>query len=173
MRRCFPAIVLGIAIVSPAAALDLRARKPGLWEIQVTMDGPQPLKQILQLHCVDAATDKLLNDRLSGNQGGCSQQGMNRSGNTIVVDSSCKFMGMTTHTHMVFEGDFDSACTVKLSTSIDGDSAQNQQAITRNMTLQAKWAGRCRPGQRPGDIEMPNGAKMNILDQPGAAPGNK
>ncbi|MBV8185852.1 MAG: DUF3617 family protein, partial [Alphaproteobacteria bacterium] len=85
-------------------------------------------------------------DRLSGNQGGCSQQGMNRSGNTIVVDSSCKFMGMTTHTHMVFEGDFDSAYTVKLSTSIDGDSAQNQQAMTRNMTLQAKWAGRCRAG---------------------------
>jgi hypothetical protein len=172
MRGCFPAIVLGVLIVSPAAALDLPARKPGLWEIKMIMDGPQPAGPMMQLICIDAATDKLLHDKMSG-VGACSQQDMSRSGSTIVVDSSCKIANMSTHSHMVIEGDFDSAYTMKVSTTIEGGPAQSQRPIKRDMTLQAKWQGPCRAGQKPGDIEMPNGNKMNILDLPGAAPGHK
>ena len=32
------------------------------------------------------------------------------------------------------------------------------------MTLQAKWLGACKADQRPGDIVMPGGFKMNITD---------
>jgi hypothetical protein len=172
MRRCIPAIVLGMLIVGPAAALDLPARKAGLWEITMAAEGPQPMGQTMQ-QCIDAATDKLLNDKFSGMQPDCSQRDMNRSGSTITVDSTCKIADRETHTHMVIEGDFDSAYTMKIATSIDGDQARGQQAIKRDMTLKAKWLGPCRPGQKPGDIEMPNGMKMNILDVPGSAPGQK
>jgi hypothetical protein len=33
-----------------------------------------------------------------------------------------------------------------------------------SMTMTAKWLGPCAAGQRPGDMIMPNGMKMNILD---------
>ena len=59
----------------------------------------------------------------------------------------------------VFEGDFDSAYTVNVSTTLDG-------GVKKNMTMQAKWLGPCKPDQKPGDIEMPGGMKMNILDMP-------
>jgi hypothetical protein len=43
------------------------------------------------------------------------------------------------------------------------------------MTMSAKWLGPCAADQRPGDMIMPNGMKINILDLqkrgvPGAPP---
>ena len=35
---------------------------------------------------------------------------------------------------------------------------------TTNMTIDAKWLGACKSDQRPGDIIMANGMKMNIAD---------
>jgi len=40
------------------------------------------------------------------------------------------------------------------------------------MTIEAKWAGPCKTNQKPGDIIMANGMKMNVTDmQKGAPPG--
>jgi hypothetical protein len=157
MRRCLPAIVFGLAVVGQAAALDLPARKPGLWEIKMTLEGSQMPAQTAQ-QCIDAATDKLMQEKFSG-QDACSKQDMTRSGSTITVDSTCKVGNMGTTTHAVFEGDFDSAYTVKVSTALDSGAKQN-------MAMQAKWLGPCTPDQKPGDIVMQGGMKMNILDMP-------
>jgi hypothetical protein len=157
MRRCLSAIVLVPFFVSPALALDLPARRPGLWEIKMSLEGGQMPAQTMQ-QCIDAATDKLMQEKFSG-QDACSKQEMSKSGNTIVVDSSCKIGTMATTTHAVFEGDFDAAYTVKVSTALEG-------GIKKNMTMQAKWLGACKPDQKPGDIEMPGGMKMNVLDMP-------
>src|SRR5262249_8942141 len=106
---------------------------------------------------------KLLQEKFSVGQESCSKHDVSRSGSTITIDSACKFGNMATTTHTVFEGDFDSAYTVKVSTSLDGGEK-------KNMTMQAKWVGACKPNQNPGDIDMPGGMKMNILDmaKPGA-----
>lgn len=41
------------------------------------------------------------------------------------------------------------------------------------MTILAKWLGPCVAGQKPGDVMMGNGMKMNVLDiqKMGGAPG--
>jgi len=157
MRRCLFAIVLVPLVVGPALALDLPARKAGLWEIKMSLeDGQMPAQTVQQ--CIDAATDKLIQEKFNG-QDICPKQEMNKSGNTIVVDSSCKIGNTATTTHAVFEGDFDSAYTVKVATALEG-------GIKKNMTMQAKWLGACKPDQKPGDIEMPGGMKMNVLDMP-------
>ena len=31
-------------------------------------------------------------------------------------------------------------------------------------TIEAKWLGACKPDQKPGDIVMPGGFKLNIKD---------
>ena len=35
-----------------------------------------------------------------------------------------------------------------------------------HMTIEAKWLGACEAGQKPGDVMMSNGMKMNVLDLP-------
>ena len=61
MRKHLMLSFVFIAVISaaPATALDLPARKAGLWEITMTMEGrniPMPTAQ----HCIDAETDKLM-----------------------------------------------------------------------------------------------------------------
>ena len=158
MRRCLPALVLAVSFAGPAAAIDLPTRKPGLWEIKMVLENSAVAPPAMQ-HCIDAATDKLLHEKFSVGQESCSKHDISRSGSTFVIDSSCKFGNMATTTHAVFEGDFDSAYTVNVSTTLDG-------GVKKNMTMQAKWLGPCKPDQKPGDIEMPGGMKMNILDMP-------
>ena len=43
----------------------------------------------------------------------------------------------------------------------DGGPAGVRDTTT---TIEAKWLGACKPDQKPGDIVMPGGYKMNIKD---------
>jgi hypothetical protein len=59
---------------------------------------------------------------------------------------------------MVITGSFDSGYTMTITTEGDGIAAE------RNITIAAKWLGPCAAGQKPGDMIMQNGMKMNLVD---------
>lgn len=163
MRCRLPAAALVLFCAFPAAALDLPARKAGLWEIKTTLADSQAPPRVMQ-QCIDAKTDKLMSEKFGGGQGDCAKPEIRKSGSTIVAESSCKIGGVATTTRSVFEGDFDSAYTVKVS--MEGGPARPQPGGKTEMTMQARWLGPCKADQKPGDIEMPGGMKMNILDLP-------
>src|ERR1044071_7388352 len=118
--RLFPLIAIAPACALPAHALDLPARKAGLWEMKMTFEGRNLPSQTSQ-HCIDAATDKQMNS-VGGNMGreACSKQDMRRTGATIVVDSVCKIGDATTTSHAVVSGDLNSAYTVKVTSKREG-----------------------------------------------------
>ena len=74
----------------------------------------------------------------------------------------CAVAGMSITSHSEITGDFNSAYTVK-STS---HSERGPATVARDSTttIEAKWLGACKPDQKPGDIVMPGGIKMNIKD---------
>jgi hypothetical protein len=170
MRHRLPLIAVCLCVatpaLTPALALDLPARKVGLWEIKLNFEGRNIPPQTMQ-QCIDAETDKLMNS-VGGNMGRemCSKQDMQRVGNTIVVDSVCQVGPMTLTSHAVVTGDFNSAYTVKVTSKrTGGPSTPNAPADgTSNMTLEAKWQSACKADQRPGDIIMADGRKINIRD---------
>ncbi|MPZ55558.1 MAG: DUF3617 family protein [Rhizobiales bacterium] len=141
--------------VTPLAAADeFPKRKPGLWEIKVMMGGREvPLRNIQQ--CTDAETDALMTTNFNGMAGSaCDKPKITSSGDIVTVDTTCKIGSNTTSTRAVFAGDFDSAYTITVS---GGPAAGGQ-----SMTMEAKWIGPCRTGQKPGDIIMPGGIKLNV-----------
>ena len=152
---------------APAAALDLPARKAGLWEISMTFEG-RDMPSVKAQHCIDADTDKQMNLMSGAVRQECAKQDINRVGNTIVIDSVCKFGDTTSTSHAVMSGDFNSAYTVKVDSQREGGPPLPGIApgSTSTMMIAAKWLGACAAGQRPGDIVMGNGMKMNILDMP-------
>lgn len=178
MRRS-PALILSIlavccATAPPASALDMPARKAGLWELQMQIESPAKMVQVMK-HCVDAATDKLMNSQFGGSAQNCSRQDVAKSGTTMTVDSVCAFGGTTVTSHSVVSGSFDSAYTVDVTSTSAGGPAMpgRPPGGATHMKIAAKWLGPCEAGQKPGDIMMPNGMKMNVLDlpkPPGAAP---
>jgi hypothetical protein len=100
----------------------------------------------------------------------CSKQDVQRSGNTITVDSVCDIGVGTATSHAVVSGSFDSAYTVKVTSKREGGPAVPNIPAETNMTIEAKWLGACKPDQKPGDMVMGNGMKMNIHDIPGGMP---
>jgi hypothetical protein len=170
VRNEIPLLVLLIGIAMPATAAELPSRKPGLWEIKTSMpNAPQNVPQMSIRECVDAATDKLMQEKASGPNPArqCSQRDIQKSGDTITIDSTCTVAGRTSKGHVVITGDFQSTYTMTVNTQPEGAPPPG-----RTMSMVATWIGPCAAGQRPGDTIMSNGMKYNILDAAkGGAPG--
>jgi hypothetical protein len=167
MRAAF--VLLGLLIPSVAyAAFDVPARKPGLWQMTMIFEGGHIPQQSIK-QCIDAATDKQMNS-LGGEmqKQNCSKQDMQHVGNTIIVDSVCKSgMGGTSVSHAVVTGDFNSAYTVKADIKREGGAMPGMPANgAMKMTVDAKWLGPCAADQKPGDMIIGNGMKMNINSLP-------
>jgi hypothetical protein len=165
MRRRLALVAVCVFAASPAAALDLPARKAGLWELQMNFENRNLPAQTMQ-HCIDVETDKLMNSMGGGMRSDmCSKQDVQKVGSTIVVDSVCKAGPATTTSHAVVSGDFSSAYTVKVSSKREGAAVPGMSAKGESgMTITAKWLGACKADQKPGDIIMAGGRKFNIRD---------
>ena len=99
---------------------------------------------------------------------------MKNSGGTLTIDSVCDFGAGTTTSHAVVTGSFDSAYTMKVASTREGGPAMPGVApgTATHITIEGKHLGACEAGQKPGNVMMANGMKMNVLDLPktGAAP---
>jgi hypothetical protein len=167
MRRFAAAYVLVLTCTAQAAAAELPARKAGLWEIKTTTNG----RTISVQQCVDAATDQAMQANAGPvSQRSCSKRDIQKSGDTTTVDSTCTIAGKTSTHHTVITGSFESGYTMTMTTQGDGIP------VARTTAMTAKWTGPCAADQKPGDMIMPNGTKINLADmqkrvgQPGGPP---
>jgi hypothetical protein len=171
MRHLSSVIVVTLLFAAPAFAQDLPSRKPGLWEMKLALEGRGlPAQQVRQ--CVDQATDKKMQASFGGlTQDACSKKDIKNVGGTITIDSVCNLGMGTTTSHAVVTGSFDSAYTVKMSsTSTGGLAIPGVKAGGQtNMTIEARRVGDCEAGQKPGDMIMANGMKINVLNMPNIA----
>ncbi len=89
----------------------------------------------------------------------CSKQQIRREGNKIVGDSVCKIGETTATSHTVFSGEFDRAYHGEIRTKYSPPLMGKSENVT---LIDAKWTGPCQADQKPGDMIMPNGMKINI-----------
>ena len=167
MRLVTAISILGtIGLMMPAVAAELPARKPGLWEMKMEFAGRNAPGQTMQ-QCIDAATDQMMQSNAGpAGQSTCSKRDVQRSADKITIDSVCTVGGKTTTSHAEITGSFDSAYTM----TITSDSATAPGGKS-TMTMAAKWLGPCTGDQKPGDMIMGNGMKINILEmKKGGAP---
>jgi hypothetical protein len=169
---CLYLSLVAFALLSawPAAALDLPARKPGLWQMTTKYEGagsPSPAQNFQQ--CIDAATDKEMNaygSTMSTEM--CSKWVPQKVGEKIIIDQACQIGAMSSTGHTEYSGSFDSAYTVNTSLITTGGPALSNGKS--NTITEAKWIGPCKPDQVPGDIITPVGnpagdtIKINICD---------
>jgi hypothetical protein len=172
--HAFSIAALTVFASVPAGALDLPARKAGLWEVKMAFEGRNLPSQVMQ-QCIDAATDKMMSAFGSSlQQNMCSKQDVQKVGNTLVVDSVCQIGNMTTTSRGVITGDFNSGYTMKVSsTRTGGPAIPGAPADGKSeMTIEAKWLSACKPDQKPGDMIMGDGRKINVVDMQKMMPPN-
>jgi hypothetical protein len=158
---------LGGCLLALLPALDARTaeipvRKAGLWEMKVIRIG-SPLPEMTMQQCTDATADKEMSTGLGpAAKDVCSKNDIQKTATGYITDSVCSIAGASISSHFEITGDFDSGYTVKSTVHTEhGPTAVPRDSTT---TIEAKWLGACKPDQKPGDIVMPGGFKLNIKD---------
>ena len=153
-------LLVCVALAGTALAADMPKRKSGLWEINTRMEGMPGMGPMQQ--CIDQNTDDLMQQRAKKEKVNCSVLDIKPQGNTVTIHSVCKMEGSTVTTDAAFVGAFDAAYKgdmhMRFSPPMHGMSESK-------MSIDAKWLGACKPGQKPGDVIMPtmNGININEL----------
>ncbi|SRR6266566_1477157 len=154
--------VLTLLPALDASAVDMPVRKAGLWEMKMVRTG-SPVPDMTMQHCTDEGTDKEMSTAFSPMAKElCSRQDIQKTATGYVSDSVCKVGAMSITSHSDIIGDFNSAYTIKTTSHSEGGSAGAPRDSTT--TVEAKWLGACKSDQKPGDIVMPGGVKMNVKD---------
>ena len=168
MRLHLSILAIAIICASVASAQDLPTRKAGLWDVTITYDAQTKLPPLVTLHCTDEATDKLMNAFGDTGAAKCSRE-IQKIGATIVVNAVCQVEPIKWASQTVISGDFDSHYTVRMTSQVEG--LPEWQALIMAFaigpyTMQARWVGACKADQRPGDIMLSDGSKLNIKEFP-------
>jgi len=145
----------------PALAQDYPALKPGLWQVATRISTQKAEEPPLQsTMCLDATTTREILQMGQGMMAGmCSRFEVKRSGNRWSSDAVCKLgdSTMTSRSTMTVTG--DSAYRIEGSSTYAPPFMGMAAATT---TVEAKHAGACKSGQKPGDITTASGHTFNI-----------
>jgi hypothetical protein len=157
MRLIGATSILVLICAISAQAAELPSRKPGLWEVKTSIEGSNAPVRVVQ-QCIDATTDQMMQSSAGPfAPAACPERDVQRSANSITIDSVCTVGGKTATAHSVVNGSFDSAYTMTVTSH--SDDILGGKMI---MTMEAKWLGLCTADQKPGDLVMGNGMKINL-----------
>ncbi len=153
---------LAASLVSAIARADeLPTRKAGLWEMKVGKIGSVVPEMTMQ-HCTDETTDKdMINSVSPLAKQICSKQEVQKTASGYVTDAVCTVAGVSMTSHSEITGDFNAAYSVTTQSHLDKGPESLRNTTTK---IEARYLGDCKPNQKPGDIVMPGGFKLNIKD---------
>lgn len=166
-----PAMAQQKAAVDPRAALP--ARKAGLWEVTVQPHAPagmggmrQPPQTVRQ--CTSARAERVMLLAILPGQENCGKfQVAKRAGQGGGYDiaAACKVHDQRVLANVQLRGDLRSVYSGTYRVEFPGAPAGSSGPVD----FQGRWLGACAAGQRPGDMVLPNGIKVNVVDDVGRA----
>jgi Protein of unknown function (DUF3617) len=151
----------------PAFAQDFPKLKSGLWEMERTLDPstahagpPMPLNRTSM--CLDQSVQREMFDMAAGAmKGACSRQEFKLTGNRMTGDVVCDLGGSTMHSKSLTVLDGNTAYRTDIDTTYDPPLMGRSHS---KMVIAARNVGPCKPGQRAGDVVLPNGQTVNMHD---------
>ena len=145
-----------------AASIDDNPRlKAGLWEVTSRSSAqPKDTPPARSSMCLDDASAREMYRFSQGMmEGMCSKFEVRHTGNRYVSEAVCKIgeSSMVARSTMTLAG--DAAYRIEGSSTYDPPFMGIKEATT---TVEAKHAGACKPGQKPGDVITAGGKTINI-----------
>jgi len=149
---------------------DLPARKAGLWEVVVQAHAPAGgMRQAAQTvrQCTDARAERLMLLSIVPGQEHCSRFTVagSAAGGGYDIVGACSVHDQRVVLHAQLRGDLESA----YSGTYRVEHASAAPVVNGSVDFQGRWLGQCGPGMRPGDMLLPNGIKVNVVDDIGRA----
>lgn len=146
------ACAASIPALSLGADSAMPERKPGWWELNLTIEGPtpQPVRQTVHM-CTDAAVDAVQTPFGVHTGKSCPPLKVSRTPEGWTFAETCVLGQTTVSADGRAHGDFSSSYHVDLITRMTPPPVP--QAAEVRMAIEAKWLGECPADKRPGDIE--------------------
>jgi hypothetical protein len=137
-------------------------RRPGLWEQTISM---AKMKQSTQL-CVDENLEAKMG--WWGQQAAkdmCSKTAFSRGlDGSVTFTSTCEMGGAgRTVSKGVATGDFSTAYKVEMQSTTTGATTPQMNGEHRTI-IEAAWKGPCPAGMKGGDMVLPGGMKVNLMN---------
>ena len=160
MRTHTPALLLvaglGTVFFAPAGlAADAPMRKSGLWEIRTeTTAGGQKMSGPMAMQmCIEQGKDDMTADPKDAQdmRKRCSKMDVQRTGNTMTIDSVCAMDGHTATGRTVITGNLTTDYRMENTTRFDPPMHGMR---TMSSTMTGKWLGPCKSGQKHGSMTM-------------------
>lgn len=158
------------ALSAVAGTTDLPTLKNGQWEMSTTTSAAPgtPRKSTI---CLDASTQKAMFDMGSGMQKEmCPKFDLRREGSRWITDAECHLGASTVRSHAVMTMQGDTAYRTEATATYDPPLVKDVRES--KTVVEAKYVGACRDGLTPGDIQLPNGQRVNLRQMPSAPPPN-
>lgn len=164
MMRAFVRVAIACAAAAsgPATAIsaELPARKAGAWEISIKFTGGM-MPMAKMRHCT--------NDRGDGNMSvmfnplspsPCPTRDIQKHSDRYTIDAVCRDDGKSITLHSDITGDFNTSYKVVTETKVQ--ESEDSTPYVSNLTLEGTYLGACRADEKPGDVTMAGGLKINI-----------
>ena len=167
--RRLPVAVLGRALFAlafsipafAATTLDIPALRPGLWEATTTAPNRSQTHPAVTRVCIDKQTQRHILDQLAfAMPRMCSRNQYEMRGGRFMTDSSCTFGASTIEgrTETTFLRDTAYRTEVVGRVGPTGRIAETQRTV-----IDGRHVGPCPAGMKPGDLVLPNGLTLNLL----------
>lgn len=163
-----------MAVAGPSAkgpsgsASHLPARKAGLWEMTLAAHASQGPGSAMQpevtvQQCTNAAAEPVMLLALLPAQESCTEIRVARRsghGGGYDIRTECSSDGRPVRGRVSLWGDMQDIYGGEYSVSFP----QTPQNNVGPVAFQGRWLGSCRAGQKPGDMVLPNGITVNVVD---------
>ena len=169
--RLFALAVPLLAATPVFAQVELPQRRAGQWEVTISTGEGAAASQVQMQACTDAASERAMMAMGAGQMGQmCQRNEIRRDGQDYVMESDCQMGPMRVISNSRITGDFQSAYQMRIEGQVTGmPGAAQQKTLT---TQSARFVSpTCTGGLVPGDMLLPGGQKVNVLNMPGMRPG--
>ncbi len=146
-------------------------RKAGLWEVTLRSDdltlrrqGQLPQRPQTVQMCTDAAAEPVMLFAIIPGQERCRKTKVAQHGKgsekRYDIATVCYVHENRVDAQIEMRGDMQSAYSGFFSVKYQ----QTPMSNMGRMAFDGRWLGACSAGQRPGDMVLPNGVTVNVLD---------
>lgn len=156
------ALLILLGGLLPAGAAELPIRRPGLWEIKIKLTGGAAPTAMMH-HCTDESVDRdmiTMFNPLAPHL--CTKREIQKRAEGYTIDTVCRADNKTVTLHSEVTGDPHTSYRVVTEKKIQDEP--DSAPVVSNVTLEGRHVGACKPGQKPGDVIMAGGMKINIKE---------
>jgi hypothetical protein len=155
------ALLIWLGGAPSAGATELPVRKPGLWEIKIKLTGGAAPTAMMR-HCTDESIDRQMSTLFNPlAPQPCPKSEIQKENDRFTIDATCRVDNKTVTLRSDVSGDFNSSYSVVTETRTQ--EPESEPSVS-SMTLEGRYVGSCKWGQKPGDVVMAGGLKVNIKE---------